>query len=188
MALKTPSDYFGESKKETIIENLVKKPELTSFSDAVNSYKENISKFEDLSETLKSIESIQSDIKDFIKKEDLDNAVGSYAFLLEETVAKLKNDVTGINEKNLISMRSNISNLTEKINNFFKIEVPKYKKNIVEIEIKSSDKFEKYKNDTDIILEDISKYVSDKYESISENKDNILDIEKYISKQQKDIE
>ena len=188
MALKKPSDFFGESKKESIIENLVQKPELTSFSDAVNSYKENISKFEDLSETLKSIESIQSDIKDFIKKEDLDNAVGSYAFLLEETVAKLKNDVTGINEKNLISMRSNISNLTEKINNFFKIEVPKYKKNIVEIEIKSSDKFEKYKNDTDVILEDISKYVSDKYESISENKDNILEIEKSISKQQKDIE
>ena len=128
MALKKPSDFFGESKKESIIENLVQKPELTSFSDAVNSYKENISKFEDLSETLKSIESIQSDIKDFIKKEDLDNAVGSYAFLLEETVAKLKNDVTGINEKNLISMRSNISNLTEKINTFFKIEVPKYKK------------------------------------------------------------
>jgi hypothetical protein len=189
MALKKPSDFFGESKKESIIENLVKKPELGSFSAAVNSYKENISKFEDLSETLKSIESIQSDIKDFIKKEDLDNAVGSYAFLLEETVAKLKNDVKGINEKNLISMRSNISNLTEKINTFFKIEVPKYKKNIVEIEIKSSDKFEKYKNDTDVILEDISKYVSDKYESIDGiNKDTILEIEKSISKHQIDIE
>ena len=44
MALKKPSDFFGESKKESIIENLVQKPELTSFSDAVNSYKENISK------------------------------------------------------------------------------------------------------------------------------------------------
>ena len=189
MALKKPSDFFDESKKESIIENLVKKPELKSFSDAFNLYKENISKFEDLSETLKSIESIQSDIKDFIKKEDLDNAVVSYAFLLEETISKLKNDVTGINEKNLISMRSNISNLTEKVNNFFKIDVPKYKKNIVEIEIKSSDKFEKYKNDTDIILEDISKYVSDKYESIDGiNKDTILEIEKSISKHQIDIE
>ena len=49
-------------------------------------------------------------------------------------------------------------------------------------EIKSSDKFEKYKNDTDIILEDISKYVSDKYESIDGiNKDTILEIEKSIS-------
>jgi hypothetical protein len=188
MALKKPSNLFGESKKESIVENLVKKPELSSFSDAVNSYKKNISKFEDLSEILKSIENAQSDIKDFVKKEDLDNAALSYTFLLEETVAKLKNDVKGINEKNLISIRSNVSNLTEKINNFFETEIPKYKKNIVEIEIKSSDKFEKYKNDIDIVLEDISKYVSDKYQSISENKDTILEIEKSISKQQKDIE
>ena len=189
MALKNPSDFFDEEKKESIIDKLVERPELKSFSDAFNVYKENISKFDDLSETLKNIENIQSDIKDFIKKEDLDNAVISYAFLLEETVSKLKDDVKGINEKHLIKIRSNVSGLAEKINNFVEIEAPKYKKSIVESEIKSSNRYEKFKNDTDIVLEDISKYVNDKYGSIEGiNKDAISEITKSISKHKIDIE
>ena len=56
MALKNPSDFFDEEKKESIIDKLVERPELKSFSDAFNVYKENISKFDDLSETLKNIE------------------------------------------------------------------------------------------------------------------------------------
>ena len=189
MALKNPSDFFDEEKKESIIDKLVERPELKSFSDAFNVYKENISKFDDLSETLKNIENIQSDIKDFIKKENLDNAVISYAFLLEETVSKLKDDVKGINEKHLIKIRSNVSGLAEKINNFVEIEAPKYKKSIVESEIKSSNRYEKFKNDTDIVLEDISKYVNDKYGSIEGiNKDAISEITKSISKHKIDIE
>ena len=158
MALKKPSDFFDEGKKESIVEKLVKKPELKSFSDAFNLYKENISKFEDLSETLKSIESIQSDIKNFIKKEDLDNAVVSYAFLLEETVSKLKNDVTGINEKHLIKIKSNVTGLAEKINNFIEVEAPKYKKSFLESEIKSSIDAEEVKNLKKSINKDLKVY------------------------------
>ena len=41
MALKNPSDFFEEGKKESIVDKLVERPELKSFSDAFNVYKEN---------------------------------------------------------------------------------------------------------------------------------------------------
>ena len=105
---------------------------ISDFTNKFDTFEANIGKVDVLAE---SIEDIRGDIQELIKKEDLDNAVISYAFLLEETVSKLKDDVKGINEKHLIKIRSNVSGLAEKINNFVEVEAPKYKKSIVELSL-----------------------------------------------------
>ena len=102
MALKKPSDFFREDdKSDDTIHELVKRPELQSFSEAFSAYKNNLDKLDNLTDTIKYVEDIKSEIQDFIKKEDLDNSMMGYTFLLEESIIKLKNDVTGINEKPL---------------------------------------------------------------------------------------
>ena len=156
MALKKPSDFFREDdKSDDTIHELVKRPELQSFSEAFSAYKNNLDKLDNLTDTIKCVEEIKSEIQDFIKKEDLDNSMMGYTFLLEESIIKLKNDVTGINQKALTTIRSNVSNLAEKINNFVDVEAPKYKKYILESEIKSSLDAEEVKNLKISINEDL---------------------------------
>ena len=43
MGIKKPSDYFKKESKDN--ENLIGKPNLSSYSEAFNSFKENLSKF-----------------------------------------------------------------------------------------------------------------------------------------------
>ena len=176
MALKKPSDFFREDdKSDDTIHELVKRPELQSFSEAFNAYKNNLDKLDNLTDTIKCVEEIKSEIQDFIKKEDLDNSMMGYTFLLEESIIKLKNDVTGINQKTLTTIRSNVSNLAEKINNFVDVEAPKYKKYILESEIKSSLDAEEVKNLKISINEDLQIYEDHKHNI--ENKISDLEIE-----------
>ena len=48
MGIKKPSDYFKEESKDN--ENLVGKPNLNSYSEAFNSFKEHLSKLQMLAE------------------------------------------------------------------------------------------------------------------------------------------
>ena len=184
MALKKPSDFFREDdKSDDTIHELVKRPELQSFSEAFNAYKNNLDKLDNLTDTIKCVEEIKSEIQDFIKKEDLDNSMMGYTFLLEESIIKLKNDVTGINQKALTTIRSNVSNLAEKINNFVDVEAPKYKKYILESEIKSSLDAEEVKNLKISINEDLEIY--EDHKNNIENKISDLEIE--ITKSKKHL-
>jgi hypothetical protein len=184
MALKKPSDFFREDdKSDDTIHELVKRPELQSFSEAFNAYKNNLDKLDNLTDTIKCVEEIKSEIQDFIKKEDLDNSMMGYTFLLEESIIKLKNDVTGINQKAFTTIRSNVSNLAEKINNFVDVEAPKYKKYILESEIKSSLDAEEVKNLKISINEDLEIYEDHKHNIDSK----ISDLEIQITKSKKHL-
>ncbi len=184
MALKKPSDFFREDdKSDDTIHELVKRPELQSFSEAFSAYKNNLDKLDNLTDTIKYVEDIKYEIQDFIKKEDLDNSMMGYTFLLEESIIKLKNDVTGINEKTLTTIKSNVSNLAEKINNFVDVEAPKYKKYILESEIKSSIDAEEVKNLKISINEDLEVY--EDHKNNIENKISDLEIE--ITKSKKNL-
>ena len=184
MALKKPSDFFREDdKSDDTIHELVKRPELQSFSEAFNAYKNNLDKLDNLTDTIKCVEEIKSEIQDFIKKEDLDNSMMGYTFLLEESIIKLKNDVTGINQNAITTIRSNVSNLAEKINNFVDVEAPKYKKYILESEIKSSLDAEEVKNLKISINKDLEIY--EDHKNNIENKISDLEIE--ITKSKKHL-
>ena len=139
MTLKKPTDFFsdGEDGHITInedasnIDELIKKPELKSFSESFDVYKNNLEKFSNFSQTIEVIENIKKELQDSLKKEDLDNAMLAYTFLLEESISKVKND-------------------------FVEIEIPKkYNKLTVESELRALKHYQKFKEELDVLIEDI---------------------------------
>ena len=160
MTLKKPTDFFsdGETENNTInedvsnIDELIKKPELKSFSESFDVYKSNLEKFQNFSQTIESIESIKKEFQDFLTKEDLDNAMVAYSFLLEESISKVKND-------------------------FVEIEIPKkYNKITVESELRALKHYQKFKEELDILIEDVKQnkiFLDDTFSNFEEKIDNI---------------
>lgn len=160
MTLKKPTDFFsdGETENNTInedvsnIDELIKKPELKSFSESFDVYKSNLEKFQNFSQTIESIESIKKEFQDFLTKEDLDNAMVAYSFLLEESISKVKND-------------------------FVEIEIPKkYNKITVESELRALKHYQKFKEELDVLIEDVKQnkiFLDDTFSNFEEKIDNI---------------
>jgi hypothetical protein len=157
VALKKPSEYFKKevSVVDQSVQSLVKEPELNTFSDAFESFKKNLGKIEvlsEFSETLdnyrvniervnylsEKVDDIQTEIKNLLKKEDLDRAMMSQLFVVEQTIQDLQNKVKGINEKNLTEIRLDVAGLTESVSKFIEVEVPKYKKLVVDSELRTN--------------------------------------------------
>lgn len=188
MALKKPSEYF---KKETSVVNnsvqeLVKTSELNTFSDAFESFKKNLSKIEVLSEfsdTLdnyrvniekvnylsEKVEDIQTEVQSLLKKEDLDRAMMSQLLVVEQSIRDVQSKVKGINEKNLTEIRLDVSGLTESVNEFLELEVPKYKKLVVDSEIRTNNRYEELEENVNKTLEGIGEFVDNKYQELTES-------------------
>ena len=188
MVLKKPSDYF--KKEKTIIDysvqELVKIPELNTFSDSFESFKDNLSKIEilsEFSETLdnyrvnidkvnylsEKVEDIQTEVQTLLKKEDLDRVMMSQLLVVEQSVRDVQNKVKGINEKNLVEIRSDVSNLTKSVDEFLEDEVPKYKKLFVDAELRGSRRYEELEQNVNQTLESIGEFVDEKYQKLTEN-------------------
>ena len=186
--LKKPSDYF--KKEKTIIDNgvleLVKAPELNTFSDSFESFKDNLSKIEilsEFSETLdnyrvnidkvnylsEKVEEIQTEVQTLLKKEDLDRVMMSQLLVVEQSIRDVQSKVKGINEKNLAEIRLDVSGLTESVNQFLKIEVPQYKRLIIDSELRNDNRFSKLEENVNQTLENIGEFVDNKYQELTEN-------------------
>lgn len=188
VALKKPSEYF---KKETTsvnnsVQELVKTPELNTFSDAFESFKKNLGKIEvlsEFSETLdnyriniervnhlsEKVEDIQNEIQNLLKKEDLDRAIMSQLLVVEQSIQDLQNKVKGINEKNLTEIRLDVAGLTESVSEFLEVEVPKYKKLVVDSELRTNGRYEELETNINLTLEGIGEFVDKKYEELTES-------------------
>ena len=187
MALKKPSDYFKKdiATVNNSVQELVKTPELNTFSDAFESFKNNLSKIEVLSEfsdTLdnyrvniervnhlsKNVEDIQTEIQTLLKKEDLDRAMMSQLLVVEQSIRDLQSKVKGINEKNLTEIRLDVSGLTQSVNEFLEIEVPQYKRLIVDSELRTDNRFTQLEENVNQTLEGIGEFVGNKYQELTE--------------------
>ena len=188
MALKKPSEYF---KKETTsvnnsVQELVKTPELNTFSDAFESFKKNLGKIEvlsEFSETLdnyrvniervnflsEKVEDIQNEIQNLLKKEDLDRAIMSQLLVVEQSIQDLQNKVKGINEKNLTEIRLDVAGLNESVSEFLEVEVPKYKKLVIDSELRTNDRYEELESNVNSTLEGIGEFVDNKYQKLTES-------------------
>jgi hypothetical protein len=185
VALKKPSEYFKKDQASVgnSIQNLVKEPELNMFSDAFRNnleknevlsefsktfenYRNNIEKANHLSE---KVEEIQIEIQNLLKKEDLDRAMLSQLLIVDQSISDVQNKVKSINEKNLTEIRLDVSGLTESVNTFFEIEVPKYKKLVVDSEIRTNTRYEELEKNVSETLEGIGEFVDNKYSELTEN-------------------
>ena len=184
MPLKKPSDYFNTSDTSTVNENIKiidVSTELDTFSDAFDSFKNNLSKIEllsDFSNTLdnyriniervnhisNTIDEIKLELSNAIKKEDLERTMVSQLIVVEQSIRDVQDKVKGINERNLSEIKSDISNLSNDVFEFLEVEIPKYKKLVFESEIRASEKYSKLEKNIHAALDQIDLIIEEKYE------------------------
>ena len=188
MALKKPSDFFG--KKSTFeeiqeqlvdaepqkIENLTEAFQvfktnlnniqtLSDFSSTVNGFKENFERVDVLS---KEIEVLKESVNNTLKKEDLNEAMMSHLLFVEESISDVQKKIKGLNSKTLHNIKEEFEELHDTVIDFINLEVPSYKKQILDHERRIDTRFVSFKNDINESIEKIDDDLTSKLSSISE--------------------
>ena len=203
--LKKPSEYFKKDilSVDNSIQEVAKSSELNTFSAAFELFKKNLTKINslsDFSETIdnyrvnvervnylsEKIDNIQTEIKDILKKEDLDRAMISQLFVVEQTVSDVQTKVKGINEKTLREIRSNISDLTCNISEFLEIEVPRYKKQITNNEVKLSNELKEHKEEIDDRIKEFYSVLNE-FNDVVQVIETVASIEKHIQENHQEL-
>ena len=183
MALKKPSELLNtkkvssESFLDKPVQKFVEQPELNSFSEVFDSFKNNLSNIEVLSG---KVEEIQAEVKSLLKKEDLERAMVSQLLVLEQSIRDIQSKVKGINDSNLESIKEEIATLSSSVNDFIEVEVPKYKKRTVESEFRIGKNFSQLESNVnkslDVVnesLDVINEFVENKYQELAESLEGI---------------
>lgn len=195
MALKKPSDFFKvekESSLDSVKEELQSsKPEkieriseafsafksnlnhiqsLTDFSSTFESFKENVEKVETISN---EIGDVKKEIQTLIKKEELDDAMMAHLFFVEEAIEKIENKISGVNENIVNKISEDFSGLSEMVNSFLDIDVPKYKNLISESEVRIDNRFLNLKSEVESSLEEFNSDVNEELKEIVKNVETI---------------
>ncbi len=214
MGLKKPSDFFGNKKKtpldEVKEEYIAASPEkieqvseafdsfkdnlnhiksLSDFTNTFDSFKENLEKVETVSE---EISTIKEDLKELIKKEELDSAMMAQLLFVQEAISKIESKISSINGETVDKIKEDFSSLSNSVESFIDIDVPKYKKLVSESEVRVDDRFVKFKDEIeenfDIIKSDTSKEVASALEAVESLNENIIsDIKSDFRKTTKDV-
>lgn len=192
MALKKPSDFYIKDKEESSFDSLKEelsssKPEkiekiseafnafknnlnhiqsLTDFSSTFDSFKENVNKVETIS---KEIGELKEDIKNFTKKEDLDDAMMAHLFFVEESIEKIENKISGVNRDVTDRISNDFSELSEMVNGFINVEVPEYKKLISESEIRNDGRLSNFKSNIESSFKNLNEDVNKELKTIIGN-------------------
>ncbi len=148
MALRKPSEVFKKNNEiisvDTVIEDLEKTSDLNTFSEAFSSFKINLEKIDTFSQTLdtylsnvekvnflsKEVEEIHTELQNYITKENLDRVILSQLLVVEQTIREIQSKIKSINERKVAEIRLDVSNLTEVVNDFITVEIPKYQTDI----------------------------------------------------------
>ena len=212
--LRKPSEYFKEDENISVdngVKNLAEsgEVEVNTFSEAFNLFKENVSKIETLSEyseTLddyklniekvnflsEKIEGIETEIQNFLTRKDLDIAVMSQLFVVEQSIKDIQSKVKSINQRTLTEIRLDASNLTKVVNNFIDDEVPKYRKSLVETEVRSSNLCRELEDTVNQTVTNINEFVDNKYDEVSglivEINESIVRNESYLKSRNQTLE
>tara|TARA_B100001059_G_scaffold200821_1_gene207825 strand:+ start:3257 stop:5512 length:2256 start_codon:yes stop_codon:yes gene_type:complete len=196
VALKKPSDFYikpeekssFDSLKEELSSSEPKKIEkiseafdafktnlnniqsITDFSTTFENFKENIEKVETISN---EIGEVKKEIQTLIKKEDLDQSMMAHLFFVEEAIEKIENKISGVNEDIVNKISDDFSGLSEMVNSFLDIEVPKYKNLISESEIRIDDRFLNLKSNVESCIQEFNSDVNDELKEIVKNVETI---------------
>lgn len=191
MALKKPSDFFSEDKKNSSDfvqeeinsadpKNISKLQEefknfkgeykslkdVNDFSLTFESFKQNVEKIDILSE---AIDSLKEDINTLASKEDLDGAIMAQLLFVERNIEDLKKNVRATNSKTILEIKNNFQDLESSVDEFLSIDVPKHKKLVKESEIRVDKKLDEFKFEITENFEFIQNQVSNKLLELSKN-------------------
>jgi hypothetical protein len=186
VALKKPSDFFGEKKKTPLDEikeeyTAASPQKIEQVSEAFDSFKDNLKHIQSLSDftntfdsfrsNLEKVESvtgeitsIREDLKDLIKKEDLDSAMMAQLLFVQESIARIDSRISSINGETVDKIKEDFVDLSNSVGSFLNIDVPKYKNLISESEVRVDNRFSNFKDQVeenlDTIRADVNKEVT----------------------------
>jgi len=214
VALKKPSDFFGNTKKTPLDEvkeeyvaaspekieqvseafdafkaNLNHIQSLSDFTSTFDSFKENLEKVENVSG---EIITIKDEIKTLIKQEDLDSAMMAQLLFVEDSISKIESKISSINGETVDQIKEDFKGLSTSVEGFLDIDVPKYKKLISESEVRVDDRFGRFKDkveeNLDTIRADVNKEVSSALSEVEKlNTDVISEVKEDFKKNTKEV-
>ena len=214
MALKKPSDFFGEKKKTPLDEikeeytaaspqkieqvseafgafkaNLNHIQSLSDFTSTFDSFKSNLEKVENVSS---EVDTIKDEIKSLLKQEDLDSAMMAQLLFVEESISKIESKISSINGKTVDQIKEDFKGLSTSVEGFLNIDVPKYKKLISESEVRVDDRFGQFKDkveeNLDTIRADVNKEVTTALSEVEKlNIDVISEVKEDFRKNTKEV-
>ena len=200
MALKKPSDFFGNTKKtpldEVKEEYIAASPEkieqvseafdafkvnlnyiqsLSDFTSTFDSFRENLEKVENVSI---EVDTIKDEIKSLLKQEDLDSAMMAQLLFVEESISKIESKISSINGETVDQIKEDFKGLSTSVEGFLSIDVPKYKKLISESEVRVDDRFGQFKNKVEenlvTIRADVNKEVTTALSEVEKLNTNVI--------------
>jgi DNA repair exonuclease SbcCD ATPase subunit len=214
VALKKPSDFFGNNKKTPLDEvkeeyvaaspekieqvseafdvfkaNLNHIQSLSDFTSTFDSFRENLEKVENVSS---EVNTIKDEIKSLIKQEDLDSAMMAQLLFVEESISKIESKISSINGKTVDQIKEDFKGLSTSVEGFLSIDVPKYKKLISDSEVRVDDRFGEFKDkveeNLDTIKADVNKEVTTALSEVeSLNQNTINTVRKEFKETAKDL-
>ena len=180
MALKKPSDLFNKEQSSIVFQSSEISPNITETYDR---FRDNLDKVNVLSE---QIEYLSQQLSEKMTRTDLENAMLSNLMVLDENFKSIRNQVKGLNKEDLKEFKVNISNLTEIVGNLVETELPKYKKQITNNEVRISNQLSNFKEE---IGERIQKFyeVLNEFNDVVQVIDTVSNIENYIQEHHQDL-
>jgi hypothetical protein len=169
VALKKPSDLFNKKESSVVFQS----SEISSnITETYDRFRDNLDRVNVLSE---QIEYLSQQLSEKMTRTDLENAMYSQLMILDENFKSIQNLVRGLNKDDLKQFKVNISNLTEIVGNLVENELPKYKKQITNNEIRIGEKFDVLKEKVEENVLNIKEDVDTKVNSIAEIIDTNLE-------------
>ena len=172
MPLKKPSELFGSRVVNEDNLSPVKK----HLNDTYQQFQGSLSKIEELQGRVeeiytqypKTFEILANELDNRITKDDLDNTMFTHLTVVDENFKAIKEQVKGVNKKDLREFRNNVSELTDIVENLIDVELPQYRKRVTGNEIKISNNNDKVQKQ----LNDFSYTIEEKFESIGKKNDS----------------
>jgi len=182
VALKKPSQLF-ESK---VVEEENSSPARKYLNDTYKQFQGSLFKIEELQERVeeiyteypKTFEVLANEIGDRVTKTDLDNTMFTHLEVVDENFKAIKEQVKGVNRRDLKEFKDNVSQLTDIVENLVDIELPQYKNRVTGTEVKVSDKLTESENKVTEELNKFSSFLEEKIgqfdKEFAETKQDVL--------------
>lgn len=195
MPLKKPSDFFDKDPHEEVNISSVEISEenFDNVFNAFTKYKTYLDDFENKLDTVNflsdQLSSLQEQVGQALRKEDLDKAILSQLLYVNESISNIENNVKSINEEKLDEIREDSNYLLKKVETFIDEDIPKHQKRLVEFELKYDDQLQKNEEETKLTLstisdlEEVFEKTIDETKEYFNNYDNRIEyIENYLKK------
>lgn len=180
MALKKPSDLFNKEESSVVFQS----SEISSnITETYDRFRDNLEKVNVLSE---QIEYLSQQLSEKMTRTDLENAMLSNLMVLDENFKSIRNQVRGLNKEDLKEFKVNVSNLTEIVGDLVETELPKYRKQITNNEVRISNQFTNFKEKIDERIEKFYEVLNE-FNDVVQVIDTVSNIENYIQEHHQDL-